>query len=79
MKRIDLYTILRIDSKIAHRSTGSPNEFARDIGMSRSTLFEYLAYMRHDFGLIIEYDRYKRTYYYDGYSLLEAFYKNDLI
>jgi DNA-binding IclR family transcriptional regulator len=75
MKRVDLNSILWMDSKIKHRSTGTPDEFAQRVGLSRSTLFEYLSLMRQDYGLVIEYDRDSQTYYYDGYDLIEAFQK----
>lgn len=78
MKRIDLNSILHIDAKIKHRSTGSPDEFARSLGISRSTLYEYLAYIRQDFGLVILYDRYSHTYYYEGPDLVKAFYLQNI-
>lgn len=66
MKRIELKKILRMDFLISHRSTGTPEEFAEKMALSRSTLFEYLAYMRYELGVCILYDRYQGTYHYDG-------------
>lgn len=69
MKRIDLKVILRMDFMIQHRCTGTPEEFASKLDMSRSTFFEHLAYMRYDLDISIPYDRYQRTYYYEDKSL----------
>lgn len=69
MKRIDLKVILRMDFMIQHRCTGTPIQFAEKLDLSRSTLFEYLAYMRYDLGVSIPYDRYQGTYYYEDKGL----------
>lgn len=45
MKRIDLKKILYMDFLIRHKCTGTSKEFAAKMDMSRSTLFEYIAYM----------------------------------
>lgn len=55
-----------MDFLISHRSTGTPVEFAKKMELSRSTLFEYLAYMRYELGVCILYDKYQGTYHYDG-------------
>lgn len=72
MKRIDLKKVLRMDFMIQHRCTGSPVEFAEKLELSRSVLFEYLAYMRYDLGIDILYDKYQTTYHYDGTDLYAA-------
>ena len=64
--------ILRMDYLIQHKSTGNATEFARKMGLSRSTLFAYLDYMRNDLNLVILYDRYGQTYHYDGPGLMSA-------
>lgn len=69
MKHINLKKIIRMDSMIQHRITGSPEVFAEKLEVSRSTFFEYLAYMRNELMLDIQYNRYKETYYYDGNNL----------
>jgi hypothetical protein len=66
MKRVDLNVLALIDFKIKHRCTGEPSAFASSVNISRSTLFEYLEYMKLDIGLNILYDKYQCTYYYDG-------------
>lgn len=72
MIRIDLQKIIHIDYLIHIRRTGNPAEFARKVGMSRSTLFEYMAYMRDELEVCIAYNRYAATYYYEGTDLYTA-------
>lgn len=72
MKLVDLKKILRMDFMIQHHCTGSPAEFAEKLELSRSVLFEYLAYMRYDLGIDILYDKYQATYHYDGTDLYTA-------
>lgn len=72
MKRIDLKKVLRMDFMIQHRCTGTPVEFAKKLELSRSVLFEYLAYLRYDLGIDILYDKYQCTYHYDGTNLYAA-------
>jgi hypothetical protein len=73
MRKIDINCLLQMDENIRHRSTGTPSDFAQRVGLSRSSLFEYLTLMRQDFGLSIEYNRYSQTYYYEGIDLIESF------
>ncbi|MCD7925664.1 MAG: hypothetical protein LUI85_13630 [Bacteroides sp.] len=58
-----------MDSMIQRRNTGSPTEFAKKLEISRSTFFEYIAYMRDELMLNIQYNRYTENYYYDGNNL----------
>lgn len=52
-----------MDYLIAKESTGSPHEFARRVGLSRSMLYENLDEMR-TLGAPIRYDRKRRTFFY---------------
>lgn len=72
MKRVDLKKALRMNFMIQHRCTGTPVEFAHKLEVSRSVLFEYLAYFRYELGINILYDKYQETYYYDGTNLYAA-------
>ncbi|MDO4180973.1 MAG: hypothetical protein Q4D36_06755 [Bacteroidales bacterium] len=72
MKLVDLKKVLYMDYLIQHRRTGTPNEFAEKLKLSRSTLFEYMAYMRKELEVCILYDRYSGTYYYEGNNLYAA-------
>lgn len=55
----------RMDYLIALRATGSPDEFARKMHISRSTLFETINEMRQ-LGVDIRYSSSAETYYYAG-------------
>lgn len=72
MIRVDLKKVLHMNFLIQHRCTGNAVEFANKLELSRSTLFNYLDYMRNDLGVDILYDKYGRTYHYDGNGLYEA-------
>lgn len=52
-----------LDHLIAKESTGSPHEFARRVGLSRSMLYENLDEMK-TLGAPIRYDRKRRTFFY---------------
>lgn len=75
MKYIDLKKIIYMDHLIKHKSTGTPEEFAKKLNMSRSTYFDYLLYMREELTLVICYDRSNSTYYYEGEDLSAVFNK----
>jgi len=53
-----------LDYLIRHRVVGSPDEIAERVGVSRSTLYTYLKVFR-EYGAKINYDRYKRCFYYE--------------
>lgn len=57
MKRVDLKKILYMDFLIRHKCTGTSKEFAAKMDMSRSTLFEYIAYMRDELEVCILFDK----------------------
>lgn len=59
-----LALIERIDSLIKKRATGSPEQMAHQLGVSRSTWFNYLTVLKEDLHFPIEYDRQAHTYYY---------------
>lgn len=75
MKYIDLKKIIYMDHLIKHKSTGTPEQFAKKLNMSRSTYFDYLLYMREELTLVICYDRSNSTYYYEGEDLSAVFNK----
>lgn len=75
MKYIDLKKIIYMDHLIKHKSTGTPEQFAKKLNMSRSTYFDYLLYMREELALVICYDRSNSTYYYEGEDLSAVFNK----
>lgn len=65
LKLIDIKKILRMDTFIRRKSSGTPQEFARRLDFSRSTLFEYLAYLKEEFGAVVHYNKYSHNYEYE--------------
>ena len=55
--------VRRIDMLIHLRATGPPMEFARKLGIRRSTLFQSLQEMK-EMGVDIRYSNIRETYYY---------------
>ena len=53
----------RMDSLIAMKATGPPEEFAYKMNLSRSMLFETLQEMK-EMGVDIRYSNIRETYYY---------------
>lgn len=72
MKYVDLKKILYMDFLIQKERTGNPDRFAQKVELSRSTLFEYIAYLRNDLMLKICYDEYRKTYYYEDENVTSA-------
>lgn len=72
MKLVNLKKILYMDFLIQHKCTGTPKEFAAKLEISRSTLFEYIAYMRNELEVGIVYDNCSSSYYYDDKNLSVA-------
>jgi len=55
--------INRIDQLIKMQATGTPEEFAKQIGVVKSTLYSYINLMK-EMGAPIKYNRFKQTFYY---------------
>jgi len=55
--------IERIDQMIRLKNTGTPEELAKKLGISESTLYVCLDIMKGR-GANIEYDKYAKTYFY---------------
>jgi predicted DNA-binding transcriptional regulator YafY len=53
-----------INRLIKIKSTGTPDQLAKRIHISKRTVFELIKTMK-EFGAPIKYDRYRRTYFYD--------------
>ena len=57
--------IERLQEYIKRECTGDVEELSDKLGVSRRTLFYYIEILR-DTGLVIKFDRYRNTYYYDN-------------
>ena len=53
----------RMEESIHQANTGAPDDFARRLGISTRTLYNYLHFLR-DRGAPIAYSRVRETYYY---------------
>jgi response regulator of citrate/malate metabolism len=75
MRVISFEKLCAIHNQIYRQGTGTPEEFAEKVGLSKSQLGKYLNYFRYDLKVDISYDKYRQTYYYDGedlFSVLET-------
>ena len=61
---VDLVKLDRLDSLIRHQSTGTPEELAERLEMSRSTLFDLILYLREEMQAPIQYNKYIKSYVY---------------
>lgn len=59
-----LREIERVDALVRLKATGTPDEMAEKLGISRSTWFEYLNVLTNDLGFPIAYDSNRKTYFY---------------
>jgi predicted DNA-binding transcriptional regulator YafY len=69
-----LALIQRIDYLIRTRATGTPEQMAQRLGISRSTWFNYIAVLKTDLDFPIEYDRQAQTYYYNRPGIFQMGY-----
>lgn len=58
-----LNLLLQLDLLIRQKGTGSPPEFARKMGISERSLYEYLKVLK-DLGAPIKWSRQDKSYYY---------------
>ena len=65
MKRlVDLVKLDRLDNLIRRAATGSPENLAERLEMSRSSLFELIAFLRVEMGAPIIYNKSRPSYMY---------------
>lgn len=57
-------TLKRMDTLIRTKATGTPNELARKLNVSPSTIYEYLLLMKNILGAPIHYCKIRKSYYY---------------
>ena len=65
----------RIDRLVRLKATGSPQDLARRLGISISTLYEHMDTMKKVFGAPLRYCRKRRSYIYDEEGKLELTFK----
>ena len=65
MKRLlDLDALDRLDGLIRHRATGSPEELAIRMHMSRSNLFKMIKFLREEMNAPVSYNKDGASYVY---------------
>ena len=58
MKRlVDLIKLDRLDALVRRQATGSPEQLSGRLGMSRSSLFELIAFLRDEMQAPIRYSK----------------------
>jgi len=62
---VDLVKLDRLDNLIRRKATGSPEELAQRMGLSRSRLFQILSFLRIEMKAPIRYNRYVCSYEYE--------------
>ena len=75
VKTID--KLKRIDLLIRRKATGSPNELAKKLNISPSTLYEYLLILKQTFQAPVAYCRLRRSYLYREYGSLNFEFKRE--
>jgi len=60
-----LNLLLQLDQFIRQKGTGSPPEFARKMGISERSLYEYLKVLK-DLGAPVKWSRQDKSYYYSS-------------
>ncbi len=58
-----LHRLVRLDHLINYKSTGTPADCAMKIGISESSLYDYLRLLK-EMGAPVMFSRGRRTYYY---------------
>jgi len=62
---VDLEKLDRLDHLIRRKATGCPDELAKRLGISNSTLYEILSFLRIEMKAPIIYNRYHCSYEYE--------------
>lgn len=73
-----LQRIQKISRMIKSANTGSPKEFAEELGISESHFYRYIEEL-HDMGIPIHYSRSRKTYYYENNMELTLSYSLKII
>jgi len=73
-----LERIKKINRLIKSANTGSPKEFANELGISESHLYRYIDELQ-EMGIPIHYSRTRKTYYYENNTELTLSYSMKII
>ena len=70
--------IKKINRMVKSANTGSPKEFAGELGISESHLYRYIEEL-NEMGIPIHYSRARKTYYYEDITELSLSYSLKII
>ena len=70
--------IKRMDDLIQRKATGTPEEFAAKMGLSRVALLKYIRLLK-ELNAPLQYDHYRRSYYYLFPCRLKLGYESKLL
>jgi len=73
-----LQRVQKINRMIKSARTGSPKEFADELGISESHFYRYIDELQ-EMGVPIQYSRARRTYYYENNTELSLSYSLKII
>lgn len=73
-----LQRVQKINRMIKSARTGSPKEFADELGISESHFYRYIDEL-HEMGVPVQYSRARRTYYYENNTELSLSYSLKII
>jgi len=62
---VDLVKLDRLDNLIRRKATGCPEDLAKQLELSRSTLFEIISFLRIEMNAPIIYNKYSLSYEYE--------------
>jgi hypothetical protein len=62
---VDLVKLDRLDRLIRRHATGSPAQLAERLGMSRSSLFEFISFLRDEMQAPVQYSKNLNSYVYE--------------
>jgi hypothetical protein len=66
MKRlVDLVKLDRLDNLVRRQATGTPEQLSKRLGLSRSSLFDFIAFLRDEMQAPIRYSKCLQSYIYE--------------
>ena len=76
---IDLVKLDRLDHLIRRKATGTPKVLAQRMGISRSSLFDIISFLREDMRAPIHYSREQSSYVYKYPPKFHLGFEQDLL
>jgi hypothetical protein len=74
---VDLVKLDRLDSLIRRQATGSPEQLSKRLDMSRSSLFEFITFLRDEMRAPIRYSKNRNSYIYEYVPVFHLGFEKD--